>query len=62
MQTRTYSHATTFGRGASARRRIRRSSTNRLFCSTNGCTTLMLLDGAGGRAVCPICGASRLVN
>jgi hypothetical protein len=62
MQTRTHSHATAFGRAASARRRIRRSSVNRLFCSTNGCATLMQLDAAGGQAVCPICGARRLIH
>jgi transcription initiation factor IIE alpha subunit len=61
MQTRTHSHATAFGRAASARRRIRRSA-NRLFCNTNGCTTLMQLDATSHQAVCPICGARRLIH
>jgi membrane protease subunit (stomatin/prohibitin family) len=62
MQARTHSTAATFGRAASARRRIRRSSSNRLFCSTNGCTTLMQPDAGGQLAVCPICGAHRLLH
>lgn len=62
MQTRTHSAATTFGRAASARRRIRRSSVNRLFCSTNGCATLMEPEADGQLAVCPICGARRLLH
>ena len=62
MHTRTHSHAAAFGRAASARRRVRRSSSNRLFCSTNGCATLMQADAAGRLAVCPICGARRLLH
>ncbi|HEY7598650.1 MAG TPA: hypothetical protein VH741_01895 [Candidatus Limnocylindrales bacterium] len=62
MQTRTHAHAPATGHAASARRRIRRSSANRLFCSTNGCTTLMLADATGGLAICPICGARRRLH
>jgi hypothetical protein len=62
MQTRTHAHAAAVGRAASARRRIRRSSVNRLFCSTNGCATLMRPDAAGRLAVCPICGSRRLLH
>jgi hypothetical protein len=62
MQTRTHSHSAVFRQQASARRRVRRTSTSRLFCSTNGCATLMQPDVAGHLAVCPICGARRRLN
>jgi hypothetical protein len=47
------------GRRAHAQRRLRRAATRRLFCSTNGCTTYLVLDGDGRRATCPICGLRR---
>jgi len=61
MQPR--SHSThSFGQHASARRRIRRTTADhRLFCSTNGCATLMQLDPTSAIAVCPICGARRVL-
>jgi hypothetical protein len=58
MQPRSNTH--NFGQHASARRRIRRSAAgHRLFCSTNGCATLMQPDPTGTSAICPICGARR---
>lgn len=42
-----------------AQRRLRRSASHRLFCSTNGCTTFLVPDESGERAVCPICGLQR---
>jgi hypothetical protein len=62
MQSRTHSHPAAFSQRASARRRVRRSSAGRLFCSTNGCATLMQPDLAGLQAVCPICGAQRRLH
>jgi hypothetical protein len=60
MQARSH-HTHNFGQHASARRRIRRTTAgNRLFCSTNGCATLMQLDPSGATAICPICGARRV--
>ncbi len=62
MQTRTYSHTTSLAQGASARRRIRRtSSANSLYCRTNGCTTYLELDASGRSARCPVCGANRTI-
>jgi hypothetical protein len=54
--TRTYPPSVSAG--ASARRRIRRSTAGAraLYCRTNGCTTFMRPEPSGG-AVCPICGA-----
>jgi hypothetical protein len=60
MQPRS-NHTHNFGQHASARRRIRRTTAgHRLFCSTNGCATLMQLDPSSGTATCPICGARRV--
>jgi hypothetical protein len=42
-----------------AQRRLRRTAPQRLFCSTNGCTTFLVPDDSGDRAVCPICGLHR---
>jgi membrane protease subunit (stomatin/prohibitin family) len=62
MQTRTHSNPAAFSQRASARRRVRRASASRLFCSTNGCATLMQPENDGRLAVCPICGARRLLH
>jgi hypothetical protein len=45
-----------------AQRRLRRAAAQRLFCSTNGCTTLLIPDASGTRATCPICGLHRRVR
>ena len=47
------------GTRAQAQRRLRRAAGRRLFCSTNGCTTYLVLDADGRRANCPICGLRR---
>jgi hypothetical protein len=62
MQPRSITHSN-FGYGASARRRIRRTSAgHRLFCTTNGCATILQLDASGTSATCPICGARRTIH
>jgi len=61
MQTRTFNHSN-FSQRASARRRIRRTGSHRLYCSTNGCTTYMQPDTAAQTAICPVCGASRTIS
>ncbi|HVM31308.1 MAG TPA: hypothetical protein VM305_11140 [Candidatus Limnocylindrales bacterium] len=62
MQTRTHSHPAVFSQRATAQRRLRRASASRLFCSTNGCATLMNPNEDGRLAVCPICGARRRLH
>jgi hypothetical protein len=63
MQARTHINASNFGQRASARRRIRRAHAgHHLFCTTNGCPTLMQPDRGGRYAVCPICGARRTLH
>ncbi|HEY7828474.1 MAG TPA: hypothetical protein VIB99_09575 [Candidatus Limnocylindrales bacterium] len=49
---------------AQAMRRMRRrtAAAHPLFCSTNGCATLLRLDPSTGVATCPICGLHRRVN
>jgi hypothetical protein len=49
-------------------RRLRRRSSssmaspNPLFCRTNGCASLLVLDATTGVATCEICGFTRLTN
>jgi hypothetical protein len=62
MQVRSHLTHTTLNQPASARRRIRRSTGQRLFCSTNGCTTFLQPDAGGRTATCPICGARRILH
>jgi hypothetical protein len=56
--------ATMSGRAAAVRRLRRRtvSTSGRLYCMTNGCTTYMVIDSAAGIARCPVCQAVRRVN
>jgi hypothetical protein len=46
---------------ASSMRRMRRRAVhaNRLYCSTNGCTSFLFIDQAAGVARCEICGYTR---
>jgi hypothetical protein len=46
-------------RRSHAQRRLRRAAANRLFCSTNGCTTFLEPDEGGHTATCPVCGLQR---
>jgi DNA-directed RNA polymerase subunit RPC12/RpoP len=44
------------------RRLRRRTSTSRLFCSTNGCASFLEVDANGQQATCPVCGYRRRLN
>jgi hypothetical protein len=60
MLTRSLNTPAALGQRAVAQRRLRRSAASRhLFCSTNGCTTLMDIDATGQLATCHICGNTR---
>ena len=59
MLSRTPNTPASLSRRAQAQRRLRRAAPHRLFCSTNGCTTFLVEDPSGERAVCPICGLQR---
>ena len=64
MLTRSAANAAV-GR-ASAMRRMRRRSANantsRLYCSTNGCTSFLVIDEAATVATCQICGFTRRIH
>jgi hypothetical protein len=62
MLTRSPHAPDSLSRRSMAQRRIRRTATSRLFCSTNGCTTYLVLDEDGDRATCPICGLQRTIR
>jgi hypothetical protein len=63
MQSRSHGHGGVHTLGASARRRIRRTSHGHpYYCSTNGCTTYLVPDAMSGVAICPVCGARRRLH
>lgn len=55
-------HSSVVGRSASIRRMRRRSSTTKLYCRTNGCTSFLELQPERGLAVCPVCGYTRHID
>ena len=59
MLTRTPHAPAAISRRSHAQRRLRRTAANRLFCSTNGCTTYLVPDEDGRHSVCPVCGLQR---
>jgi hypothetical protein len=46
-------------RRSHSQRRLRRAAAQRLFCSTNGCTTFLVPEADGRAATCPVCGLVR---
>ena len=57
--------ATTAAAGrASSMRRLRRraSAAQRPYCSTNGCTSFLVIDEEHGVAHCDICGYTRRIR
>ena len=59
MMTRTTT-ASVAGRSVAMRRMRRRASTaTRPYCSTNGCTSYLIVDADTSVATCPICGFTR---
>lgn len=61
MLSRSANVTAGFSGRASAMRRQRRRHANatRLYCSTNGCTSFLVIDHEAGVATCPICGYTR---
>jgi hypothetical protein len=62
MLSRSPSAPADLSRRSQAQRRLRRSAAQRLFCSTNGCTTYLVPDASGRNATCPVCGLRRRVR
>ncbi|MEO7250685.1 MAG: hypothetical protein ABIZ72_10660 [Candidatus Limnocylindrales bacterium] len=59
MMTRTTT-ASVAGRSVAMRRMRRRSSTaTRPYCSTNGCTSFLVVDPDTNVATCPVCAFTR---
>ena len=59
MMTRTTT-ASVAGRSVAMRRMRRRASTaTRPYCSTNGCTSYLIVDPDTNVATCPVCGFTR---
>jgi hypothetical protein len=59
MMTRTTT-ASVAGRSVAMRRMRRRASTaSRPYCSTNGCTSYLVVDPDTNVATCPVCGFTR---
>jgi hypothetical protein len=59
MLSRTPHAPAAISRRSHAQRRLRRTASSRLFCTTNGCTTYLVPNEDGDHAVCPVCGLKR---
>ncbi|HYM84265.1 MAG TPA: hypothetical protein VEY67_08965 [Candidatus Dormibacteraeota bacterium] len=64
MHSRSGTVTAAFSGRASAMRRQRRRHANagRLYCSTNGCTSFLVIDADASVATCPICGYARRLS
>ena len=64
MLSRSMTQSTSIRAGAIRRQRRRAlaATTDRIFCSTNGCPSFLELDTAAGVAVCPVCGSRRRLS
>lgn len=62
MLTRATTNAVAYR--ASSMRRMRRRVVNstKMYCSTNGCTSYLVVDEFGGVAHCEICGYTRRLS
>lgn len=61
MSTRTMRAQSALSYRSGSSRRIRRLS-QRLYCTTNGCTTFLEIDRGHAIALCPVCGATRVIG
>jgi hypothetical protein len=62
MMTRTTTSSVA-GRSVAMRRMRRRASTaTRPYCSTNGCTSYLVVDHETSVATCPVCGYTRRIR
>jgi hypothetical protein len=62
MLSRTATSAVAYRASSMRRMRRRAFAANRLYCSTNGCTSFLVVDELGGVAHCEICGYTRRLN
>lgn len=61
MTTRTLRAQSALAFRAGTSRRLRRRS-QRLYCTTNGCTSFLELNRSTGLATCPVCGFTRIAT
>jgi hypothetical protein len=62
MLTRATTNAVAHRASSMRRMRRRAVAATRLYCSTNGCTSFLVIDEFGGVAHCEICGYSRKLH
>jgi hypothetical protein len=62
MLTRATTNAVAYRQSSMRRMRRRTTAATRLYCSTNGCTSFLVLDEQAAVAHCEICGYSRKLN
>ena len=62
MLTRATTNAVAYRQSSMRRMRRRTTAATRLYCSTNGCTSFLVIDELGGIAHCEICGYTRRLN
>jgi hypothetical protein len=62
MLSRATTNAVAYRASSMRRMRRRAVAANRLYCSTNGCTSFLVIDELGGVAYCAICGYNRKLS
>ena len=62
MLTRATTNAVAYRQSSMRRMRRRTTAATRLYCSTNGCTSFLVIDEQSGVAQCEICGFTRKVH
>lgn len=62
MLTRATTNAVAHRASSMRRMRRRAVAATRLYCSTNGCTSFLVIDESGSTAHCEICGYTRRLH
>jgi hypothetical protein len=62
MLTRATTNAVAYRQSSMRRQRRRATAATRLYCSTNGCTSYLVIDEQHGVARCEICGYTRKLH
>ena len=62
MLSRATTNAVAYRASSMRRMRRRAAQATRLYCSTNGCTSFLVIDEVAGVAHCDICGYTRRLN
>ncbi|HEY5629217.1 MAG TPA: hypothetical protein VIR16_06870 [Candidatus Limnocylindrales bacterium] len=62
MLSRSSTNAVAYRASSMRRMRRRAAQATRLYCSTNGCTSYLVIDETASTAHCEICGYTRRLN